>query len=550
MAGGAVAGREVPEGAAPGGEAPGGAAVGGAPPGSPPPGGAPPGSAGSGGEATAGEAPGGAGPGDEAPAGEAPEEEHPGGEAPAAAGWRVWAERARRAGPQALAWAEGARPRFRAVDAAWELWDRDRQKAATLLAGALVYRIFVWLLPVSLLAVSLLGFLAETGQKAPADLARHSGVGAYMVGIVANAADQAEASRWFTLVLALFGIALAGSGTVRALRLSHALVWDVGMPKLRRSWLAVVALFGLTVAAGALAALSWKAREVDPGLGLGSALASALLFAALWLVASWLLPHGEAPWWALIPGALVGGVGVVGMHLFTVYYLAARIESASQMYGSLGAAAAVLLWLSVVARLFIVGAGLNATLWSRRARRRAGVAAAGAPAGEPLTAPARAATLTVWRFATPDGAAAAERTLSDLAKQGLITIVDAATVSWPADRKRPRTRQAASLAGAGALSGSFWGLLFGVLFFAPVLGAAVGAAAGALGGSMTDVGIDDDFIAAVRQEVTPGTSALFLLSGDAQVDRIRDAFGAYRPHLVHTNLTAGDEARLRDMFAD
>ena len=49
----------------------------------------------------------------------------------------------------------------------------------------------------------------------------------------------------------------------------------------------------------------------------------------------------------------------------------------------------------------------------------------------------------------------------------------------------------------------------------PLLGLAVGAAAGALGGSLADVGIDDDFIAAVKAKVTPGTSALFVLTSDA-----------------------------------
>jgi len=464
------------------------------------------------------------------------------------------AGRARRVGPAALAWVEDARPRFRAVDAAWELWDRDRQKAATLLAGALVYRLFVWLLPVSLLAVSMLGFLADTGKQAPEDLARHSGVGAYMIGIVASAADQARASRWFTLALALFGIALAGGSTVRALRLSHALVWDTALPRLKRSAVAVAVLLGVTVLAGVLAAASWKARAINPGLGIGSTVATAALFAGLWLLASWLLPHGDAPWWALVPGAIVGGAGVLGMHLFTVYYLASKIASASQMYGSLGAAAAVLLWLSVFARLLIVGAGLNATLWRRRVERRArtrpGRRDRGAAAHEPQTPEARAATLTVWRFATPDGADAAERTLANLAKEKLITIVDAATVSWPADRPRPRTHQVASQTGAGALSGSFWGLLFGVLFFVPVLGVAVGAAAGALGGSMTDIGIDDDFIAAVRREVTPGTSALFLLSSDARIEALRAAFVAHGPELIHTDLDAEAEARLRDVFAD
>jgi uncharacterized membrane protein len=160
------------------------------------------------------------------------------------------------------------------------------------------------------------------------------------------------------------------------------------------------------------------------------------------------------------------------------------------------------------------------------------------------------ATLTAWKFDTPEGADAAEQTLVRLQKEELIQIHDAATVSWPAGKKKPKTRQLTNMAGLGALSGSFWGLLFGLLFFVPLLGMAIGAAAGALGGSLTDVGIDDDFIAAVRSKVTPGTSALFVLSGDAVLDKVKDAFAGQHPELIHTNLSDEEEAHLREVFAE
>ena len=134
------------------------------------------------------------------------------------------------------------------------------------------------------------------------------------------------------------------------------------------------------------------------------------------------------------------------------------------------------------------------------------------------------ATLTVWKFDDAGAAEKAVATLESLAKQQMITLQDAATVSWPAGAKKPKTRQLRSMTAAGALGGSFWGLLFGLIFFVPLLGLAVGAAMGALGGSMSDVGIDDDFIKRARDEITPGTSALFLMSSDAVIDKVRDAF--------------------------
>ena len=123
-------------------------------------------------------------------------------------------------------------------------------------------------------------------------------------------------------------------------------------------------------------------------------------------------------------------------------------------------------------------------------------------------------------------------------------------MAWPAGKKKPTTHQLTSLAGAGAYGGAFWGLLFGILFFIPLLGMAVGAAAGALGGSMADVGIDDDFIASVRAKVTPGTSALFVMTSDAVMDKVKDAFADSKPELINTNLSDEQEAQLRSVFAD
>ena len=160
------------------------------------------------------------------------------------------------------------------------------------------------------------------------------------------------------------------------------------------------------------------------------------------------------------------------------------------------------------------------------------------------------ATLTVWKFPEASGADDAIRTLEQLQSEELIKVHDAAIVTWPADKKKPRTRQLHNLAGAGALGGAFWGLLFGLIFFVPFFGLAIGAAAGALGGAMTDVGIDDDFIKRVREQVTPGTSALFAMTSDAVLDRVRAAFAGHEPELLETNLSDEEESRLRAAFAE
>lgn len=101
---------------------------------------------------------------------------------------------------------------------------------------------------------------------------------------------------------------------------------------------------------------------------------------------------------------------------------------------------------------------------------------------------------TVWKFETADGAQNVLAKLADLQKQHLIDIKDAAVVTWPAGKKKPKTQQALPLVSLGALDGAFWGMLFGLIFFVPLFGAAVGALSGALSGYFRDYGINDDFI--------------------------------------------------------
>ncbi|CAM3687578.1 DUF1269 domain-containing protein [Occultella aeris] len=162
------------------------------------------------------------------------------------------------------------------------------------------------------------------------------------------------------------------------------------------------------------------------------------------------------------------------------------------------------------------------------------------------------ATLSVWKFDTADGAQRTAVALEALAKQGLLTIADTATVSWETGKKRPKTRQGTSTTGIAAMGGAFWGMLFGLIFFVPFLGAAVGAGIGAVTGSLTDVGIDDDFINSVREQVVPGTSALFLMSANAVVDKVHESLQAQGLHgtLVQTNLSNEQEAQLREAFGE
>jgi uncharacterized membrane protein len=159
-------------------------------------------------------------------------------------------------------------------------------------------------------------------------------------------------------------------------------------------------------------------------------------------------------------------------------------------------------------------------------------------------------TRVVLKFDTPEGADQGLAVAARLQKELLLEVLDAATVTWPNGKRKPKTRHATDLTCAGAWYGAFWGMLFGLIFFMPFLGAALGAAAGALSAHFADYGIGKEFLEQVRRKVTEGSSALFLLVGQATTDRVVEAFKAGpKFEIIASNLSKDQEEKLKAAFA-
>jgi len=105
--------------------------------------------------------------------------------------------------------------------------------------------------------------------------------------------------------------------------------------------------------------------------------------------------------------------------------------------------------------------------------------------------------------------------------------------------------QAVNLTAAGAASGGFWGALIGMIFLNPLLGMAVGASAGALSGKLTDLGINDDFMKQLASELTPGSSALFVLVRKSTPDKVLAEVQGTGGTIIKTSLSEAEEAKLQ-----
>jgi uncharacterized membrane protein len=157
-------------------------------------------------------------------------------------------------------------------------------------------------------------------------------------------------------------------------------------------------------------------------------------------------------------------------------------------------------------------------------------------------------TFTVWKFEAADGAEKAESTLQSAASEGLVTIVDHAVLSWPEGAEKPELKHGHDSGKRGAGWGALWGILGGALFAVPVVGLAVGAGIGALAKSTDGTGITKEDMERIRTEVTPGTSALFLVTENADMDRLGERFRGRDSKLISTNLTDAEREVLLETF--
>ena len=101
------------------------------------------------------------------------------------------------------------------------------------------------------------------------------------------------------------------------------------------------------------------------------------------------------------------------------------------------------------------------------------------------------------------------------------------------------------LVGTQTTWGFFWGALFGMLFFVPIFGMAIGAGMGAIMGAIEKSSIDKAFIEKVREQVKPGTSALFMVLHDVTPDKFMAAIRPFGGTVLQTSLSETDEAEFQ-----
>jgi uncharacterized BrkB/YihY/UPF0761 family membrane protein len=267
---------------------------------------------------------------------------------------------------RALSWAQQRVP---GVPHALDALDRERVAGGTLLAGGLAYKLFFWLVPLALVVAAVLSFWEREDPQSLESAGREFGLGASAVRASMETIEQSAHGRWYFLVVGLGLLMWFSIGVVRALRISFAVAWGVRPERMRHPIVAGTIFTLLAVALIIVSGATQVAREQLGAEGLLLTIALVLVYSAVALWMMKLLPHADAPLTALLPGAVMVAVGVQAMHLVVALYLGPKLGRSSELYGALGVATVILLWLYFTARLLTASAFLNAALWERRRHR-------------------------------------------------------------------------------------------------------------------------------------------------------------------------------------
>jgi len=125
---------------------------------------------------------------------------------------------------------------------------------------------------------------------------------------------------------------------------------------------------------------------------------------------------------------------------------------------------------------------------------------------------------TAWRFAGTEGADHAVLKIKQLDQADLINVMDVAVLRWPEHASGPLVQQHVTQEGGRLKS---------------------------MVDKMRHGAIDEDMIDTVKGDLAPGTSAMVLLSSDAQIDAVVHAFEGDPMELLRTDMSVPDQDRLR-----
>jgi uncharacterized BrkB/YihY/UPF0761 family membrane protein len=263
-------------------------------------------------------------------------------------------------------------------------WSADRRMkrvGGSALAALLAYRAFVWLLPFALVCVFVIS-LADPDVLDRKGATDRFGLVGYVAAEISVATQDTGGPGLITgAVIGGLVLLYATFALVRSLRAVHALIWAMPPGKVSRPARATLVALGLlTVAVLGRGLIDGAAEGLGGITGSLVMIASWLVGPAIWLLASWWLPHRARSVRELVPGTAFLFVTLSLVHAFIALVLYPYLRGKEETYGGLGIAAGIMFALFVIGWAISAAAAINAQLaavneaaaQARRRRRLSG----------------------------------------------------------------------------------------------------------------------------------------------------------------------------------
>ena len=141
-----------------------------------------------------------------------------------------------------------------------------------------------------------------------------------------------------------------GIGVIRALNVAHWIAWNLRPERLRRPLFAGVAFSGCGDLADRRVRSTQYLREEYGVTGFWVTLSLVVFYFAvvLWMIGSF--PDRSTSWRDLLLGAILVALGTEVIHIVVVLYFVPKLGHSSELYGALGSATVILLWLYACSR--------------------------------------------------------------------------------------------------------------------------------------------------------------------------------------------------------
>ena len=240
----------------------------------------------------------------------------------------------------------------------------DSEVGGGLMAGAIAFRAFLFLVPFVLFMFTAFDAAGNVAQKSPEQMASSVGISGLLAKGVINSSSMTSGQKWTILLVSGYAMIVAARSLVKTLVSAICLAWKIPRVKLRPTAGALIFIVYFTVVSLLTSELArLKAAAPTPGIALEIAWLGVPFISIWWLMVK--LPHRNAPAWALIPGAVVTAVGIQVMHLVTVWWIAPSASSKTETYGVIAISLSTLAWCYFAGRLIVGSTVLNAALWRR-----------------------------------------------------------------------------------------------------------------------------------------------------------------------------------------